>query len=151
MKSNNYFGYIYKIVIKNEYSKLYNHFYIGKKIGTVENTETYFGSGIILQDYCHKHGGHSSKHISKSVSENLKLKKIILDYAYTYEELNSLEKKYIKKYKDNSFCLNLTDGGDGHSGYIPWNKGLTKETNEIVAKVAKQKIGENRHLYGKVQ
>ena len=144
----NIYGYIYKITIINKKSKLYNHFYIGKKKGLPENSLTYYGSGIIINDYCHKHGGHCSKNINAKVAKDIGLIKDILDIAYSEEDLNLLEQYYIKVYQNSKYLLNLTSGGDGHSG-IPWNKGLTKDIDDRIKKYSEKISGKNSHFYKK--
>jgi hypothetical protein len=40
------------------------------------------------------------------------------------EEAFNLEIKYIKEYKEKGYTiLNISEGGKGNKGYIPWNKG----------------------------
>lgn len=36
----------------------------------------------------------------------------------------NMEKDFIKFYKQRGISLNITDGGDGCNGIIPWNKGM---------------------------
>ena len=45
----------------------------------------------------------------------------IIDYAYSFDELNELEKHYIKKYNSSSRDegYNLTLGGEGTNGFVP--------------------------------
>jgi group I intron endonuclease len=50
-----------------------------------------------------------------------KIKYEVIDYAYSFEELNELEKYYIKKFEsyfDTKKGYNMTLGGEGSNGYI---------------------------------
>jgi len=80
-------------------------------------------------------------------------------------ELNFFEKKYIKKY--DCICpngYNMTSGGDNpesyseetinkmsesHKGRIPWNKGLSKETDERLKKLSDKTKGRISPLRGR--
>ena len=62
------------------------------------------------------------KYYNKDLTKN-KVKREVIDNAYSLEELNNLEKKYIIKYNtfndngNNPNGYNLTEGGDGCKGY----------------------------------
>lgn len=80
-------------------------------------------------------------------------------------ELNFFEKKYIKKY--DCICpngYNMTSGGDNptllseesrkrisesHKGIVPWNKGLSKETNERLKELSDKSKGRVSPLKGR--
>lgn len=60
---------------------------------------------------------------------------------YDYDALDKEERYFISITREEcaSFgidCVNGTDGGDGFRGADPWIKGLTKETDERVARLA---------------
>jgi len=73
---------------------------------------------------------------------------VIIHENLSWQEVCMLEIRYIKQIgqrsKNTGPLVNLTEGGDGFIGLIPWNKGLTRETDEKVDKVAKLKEG--KHL-----
>lgn len=50
------------------------------------------------------------------------IKHEILFSNLTKEEANSLEIKYIQYYKSLNISYNITEGGEGRLGNIPWNK-----------------------------
>lgn len=54
--------------------------------------------------------------------ENIKHEIILSNLTET--EAKEFEKFYIKHYKSLNKSLNVTDGGEGVSGIIPWNKGI---------------------------
>lgn len=90
--------------------------YIGQRKvpkGKTLESDSYFGSGAIW------------KHIYKNHKDECV--KVIIDTASSKEEIDELEKKYIKHYKDvyGEFCVNIAEGGDGGNTGKPWNKGLT--------------------------
>lgn len=109
-------GYIYKTTIKNKESSLDGFFYIGKRQKS-EFDKNYYGSGKILKDY-------------KKRYKNKGLCCEILEEADSLEELNKLEKLYIKKYKNFKNNLNIAEGGVGGNIF----DGLTKEEQEIFRK-----------------
>ena len=110
------YGYIYKIT-----NLLNNKIYIGKhKYSKYELDESYITSGIIINQSISKHG-----------IENFNIE--LIDKASSLEELNQLEIFYIKEFNSKyPIGYNLTDGGDGARGIDSWNKGQTKESNELV-------------------
>src|ERR1700722_11731299 len=61
---------------------------------------------------------------------------------------NEMEPYFISYYNSFGKGYNLTPGGDGTIGKIPWNKGLTKETNEIIKEYSK-KISHPKSEQGK--
>ena len=94
-----YYGYIYRITIKNENDLIYNnHYYIGQHCSN-KFDENYWGSGIEIIHYIKLNGIEY-------------LKREILEWAYSAAELNDLERKWIddKWYKDD-LCLNRMPGG----------------------------------------
>ena len=140
----NMYGYIYKITINNEFSSLNNKYYIGKKKGNPYTTLNYFGSGVIISNYCRKYKKICSKKLKLDDAMILGLAKEIIGIANSLDELNKLEIKLIEENKSN-MCINLSKGGDGHRG-DPWNKGLTKETDERLLKISENMKGNNRFL-----
>ena len=106
------YGYIYKITIEDQDSKLNGCYYIGRH---KDNGKSYWGSGIILEDYKNKHG---TKGLSKE----------ILCECFTEDELNEKEIEYINDlyitdaYFKGGKCLNLKAGGHAC--------GISEETRE---------------------
>lgn len=89
------YGYIYKTYIP---SKTYGErFYIGRKKSSIV-VESYFGSGKFVFDYIEKHGTAG-------------LRRDILAWAYSEEELNALEIHFIAEGKKFPNCTNMHDGG----------------------------------------
>lgn len=90
------FGYIYKTT-----NLINGRIYIGQKSGTF--SPSYLGSGWILIKALHKYG-----------KNNFKIE--VIAYATSKKMLNSLEIKYISKYRQifgREFLYNITDGGEG--------------------------------------
>lgn len=59
------------------------------------------------------------------------------------------EIEYIKHYKDLKYnVLNLSEGGKGNKGHIPWNKNK-KYSKELIEKLSKAHIGLNSGMKGK--
>jgi hypothetical protein len=102
---NNY-GYVY--LTKDH---LTNKIYIGQKKGVHNNTKNYFGSGIIIRNIKKKRPQHLSK--------------IVLGCCETPEELNEAEKICIEFFDAQNpiYGYNIAEGGMGHIGKEPWNKG----------------------------
>lgn len=104
-------GYIYLIT-----NNINNKQYIGQH-RTNHINDGYMGSGVALHRAYKKYGLENfTKEIlfytvSKSVDNLLCI-------------LNALEKFYIRKYNTFKDGYNMTEGGDGKIGCIPWNKGL---------------------------
>jgi len=66
-------------------------------------------------------------------------------------EKNAFEKEimYIQEYKNNGYnVLNVSEGGKGNKGHIPWNKGkknhLTKEQKNLLSNSHKGKVSGNK-------
>ena len=104
-------GYIYKTTIKNKESSLDGFFYIGKRQKS-EFDKNYYGSGKILKDY-------------KKKFKNFGLSCEILEEANSLEELNKLEKLYIKKYKNFKNNLNIAEGGIGGNVFDGFTNSLS--------------------------
>ena len=96
-------------------NKINGKIYIGKH-STDNLDDGYMGSGLLIK-----------KAIQKCGIENFT--KEYLAFCDTEEKLNWLEKFYIKKYKAREVGYNLTDGGDGHLGFI-----MSEETKEKISK-----------------
>lgn len=76
----------------------------------------------------------------------------IVGYCYSKEELYEAEKCCIWLYQTNNslYGYNLTNGGEGTFGSIPWNKGKKGVyTNESKIKFKESKIGIKNPMYGK--
>lgn len=138
------FNYIYLIT-----NQINGKIYIGKH-STNKLNDRYMGSGIAVKNAIQKYG-----------IENFS--KDYLVFCDTKEQLNWLERYYIKKYnaQNSEIGYNIANGGDGgyltefiyikHSEYmkeyykthIVWNKGkkniYSKETLEKMSKASKQR------------
>ena len=156
---NNIFGYIYLTILPN------TQYYVGQKKNLPSMSENYYGSGKILNNWFNKHLNVNSNNCPKELADINGVIKIILDYAIDRDELNFLESEYIRYAKDiaefNKQCLNIRSGDyisdfieaseegkkrfkEKMRGRIPWNKGLTRETSDIVNRISNKKIGKKR-------
>lgn len=122
---DNYYGYIY-ITTNNVNGKRY----IGQKKMN-RNWKNYLGSGILLQKAFKKYG-----------KENFS--KVIIDFAYSKEELDEKEAQYIKFFDavNSDDYYNLQNGGN-----------TAETTEEIKEKIRQSHIGllagEKHPMYGK--
>ena len=84
------------------------------------------------------------KHYNKDETQN-NVKRIILDKAYSLEELNNLETKYIIEYDtfngNNPNGYNMTMGGDGCKGYK-----FTEEQKENCRKIQQKRKEEHPEI-----
>lgn len=111
--------YLYEIYIADENSTFYNHYYYGKHRTKVLD-DNYYGSGIIIKKYIAANG-------------TSKLRKTILSYHNTAEELDNAEYLLVKQKRDElgELCLNLAEGGKGGWTYV--NSLLTDEQKKLNA------------------
>lgn len=111
------YGYIYKTTCL-----INGKIYIGQHKAKQFEPEKYIGSGPLFKRAVEKYG-----------KENFKCE--LIESFDTFEELNSAEEYYIEFYnaRDLDIGYNLAKGGWGGS-HVPWNKGLTKDSDERVAK-----------------
>ena len=96
---NNY-GYIYKTT-----NLVNGKVYIGQKRGGFNLS--YFGSGLIIKRAIKKEGKEA-------------FKREFIVYAFNKEQLDFLEKKFIKNYREllgKENLYNITDGGGGFCGH----------------------------------
>ena len=104
----------------------YVHAYLREKSSdtALENTPYYIGKGKADRAFEHH------KHIKVPKDKS---KIVILENNLTEVGAFALERQYIRWYgrKDlnTGILLNMTDGGDGGAGRIPWNKG--KKNSQI--------------------
>ena len=115
----------------------YNKKYIGQhKIHNQKTLDpTYFGSGIVIGRIIEK-------------GEIYRLKRDILCFCESKEELNEKEKYYIKKFDaiKNKDFYNCAEGGDGGNTFA----GKTIEEMEIIGNKISAKVnGEKNAMYGK--
>ena len=135
-------GYIYKIVIDNPESKLNQCYYIGQKLcrkhypGKV--VSNYFGSGTILMDWFKKHLQRPSNKCSESLASTIGVKREVVQWAFSIEELNTLEKEYIAKYLHDPYCLNIKEGGR--------NPACAEETKQKISKALTGKKLSPEHI-----
>lgn len=101
MKREYKYKYVYKTTCLVENSELFNHYYIGQH-KTNNLDDGYFGSGKLISRYFKEYG----------IKEGVTVKKEILAFAETHDELNKLERYFIGyKWKEDKLCLNRKTGG----------------------------------------
>lgn len=120
------YGYIYKTI-----NTITNEIYIGKKKSD-KFIATYYGSGKNIKNQIKIYG----KNIFNVV---------LLDYANNKDELNKLEKMYIKNYKKayKKKCLNLAKGGDGGSVYEYADSSVRKDFSNKMQKINSLRCNSN--------
>lgn len=112
-----------------------------------KNNPKYIGSGILMKSAIKKYG-----------RENFV--KTIIEECSSIEELDNREKFWIEYYEavNNEQFYNLTEGGISKvpdkrdfSNLVPWNKGLTKETDNRIADIGRKvsKANKNRKIWNK--
>jgi len=100
---------------------LNNKFYVGQSQN--DDDWNYYGSGVYLKRAIKKYG-----------KENFQ--KFILQYCNSRDELNEREKFWIKLTRAQKLGYNITDGGEGSSGYV--------FTDEDKLKMSKASIGKKK-------
>ena len=127
--------YIYKIT-----NNLNNKIYIGYKSKTVEESESYYGSGTVIKAAIKKYG---KDNFTKTI-----LERDIVDFDFLKER----ERHYIKLYDSYNNGYNLTKGGDGIIGYKLTEEHKQKLIKSVkgkpLSKEHKQKLSES--LQGKI-
>lgn len=111
--ANKAYGFIYKTILPD------GRFYIGQHKIISHNTldPLYFGSGVIIKDYLKSKG-----------KENLVRE--ILDFGFSWEEMNLLEAKYITESTLNDpLCINLDKGG--RNNYTRFDEVINKISNTM--------------------
>lgn len=112
-RANKAYGFIYKTILPD------GRFYIGQHKIINHNTldPLYFGSGVIIKDYVKSKG-----------KENLLRE--ILDFGFSWEEMNLLEAKYITENTLNDpLCINLDKGG--RNNYTRFDEVISKISNTM--------------------
>lgn len=118
------FGYIYKTT-----NLINGKIYIGKCQGKFN--ENYKGSGKILKRSINKYG-----------VENFKTE--LICKCYSLDELNKMEKTFIKQYKEEykENCYNIASGGDGGNVYL-YNDKEKQKFIEKMQVINKQRCNTN--------
>lgn len=135
------FGYIYIIIMPDD------RYYIGQKRHHPKDTQTYYGSGTHLKNLINKLTGFPSRNLPVPIANKFGIHKYILDYAKNQDELNLLERYYIKLSKNYEYttcgCLNIHSGG-GYPFYRPPGKFILKEDSikkAMATKKMKRELG----------
>ena len=140
------------------------------KITNLVNGKKYIGqtSKYYINDRWSQHKNYAKNNKRKGYLYNAMRKygienfefKVIL-HNIPVEQLNFYEQLWINKLKTKApNGYNLTDGGGGTRGLIPWNKGIARSeetinkikshyTPEVRAEMSKRMSGENNPNYGK--
>ena len=124
------YGYIYKTT-----NLINDKIYIGQKKSETFLHEEYLGSGKRLKSAITHYG-----------KENFKVE--LLEECDSKQELDEKEIFYIKQYDSQNLEIgyNLTKGGDGVVGVPAWNKGITKEQDNRLAKSKETKQKHSKAL-----
>ena len=95
-----------------------------------------FYIGITNTDIKRPYTKYKRNNLWKNIVNKTDYEVDILFDDLTWEQAQEKEKEFIKLYGridlGTGTLVNMTDGGEGSPGVIPWNKGLTKENNEII-------------------
>lgn len=146
--SDSFVGYIYKITIPTSEGLKY---YWGRKQATTIQ-KNYFGSGVKLKKWiASKTNGKITAPYSMSVkiAKELGLKREIIAYAKTLEELYQLEEEAIAPHLGKEYCWNLIEGGLNSVTYGHLGHPCSEETKaKIRAKNKGRKLSEEvrRHI-----
>lgn len=97
------YGYIYKVILPTESGELV---YIGQKTSSYE-VQHYWGSGSLLKKHFEEITGKCPKWCNKEYAESFGIKREVLAWAYTAEELALLEERFILEYKKLRNCINV--------------------------------------------
>lgn len=137
-----FIGYIYKITIPTSEGLRY---YWGRKQATKIDIN-YFGSGVKLKKWiASKTNGKITAPYSMSVkiAEELGLKREIIAYAKTLEELYKLEEEAIAPHLGKEYCWNLIEGGLNSTTYGRLDHPCSEETKaKIRAKNKGRKLSD---------
>lgn len=152
------------MVLKNE-----DGFGVIYKITNLINGKRYIGqtSKLYINDrWCeHKNNARNGKSsylynaIRKYGEDNFEFKVILKNIPI--DKLNFYEQLLIKKFNTKTpNGYNLTDGGGGTRGFVPWDKGIKRSrediekmkayfTSEVREKMSKRVSGTNNPMYGR--
>jgi hypothetical protein len=120
IKQTKPYGFIYESILPD------GRFYRGQHKIISQNTldPTYFGSGVIIKDYIKSKGRDG-------------LRRKILTYGFSFEEMNELENQYItEEILLNPLCINLDRGGKNKFSRWP-------EINERIGETMAKRRAEN--------
>jgi hypothetical protein len=139
-------GYVYKITHKET-----GQFYFGSRVANIKQNR-------LPSDDLWIHYFTSSKHIKKIILDNnpdIFIPEVVITHPIM-DEVYWLEQDFIKEHISDPLCLNrhYKDRESGQKifsthGVDPWNKGLTKDTNERVSELAEESRGKSSPHKGK--
>ena len=137
-------GIIYVYFNRAKYEKEgIERYYVGQTIRTMEQRAGKDGRGYGWQD--EKYQTKFARAIRKWGWEAFEGK--VLEEVYE-EDLNELEKFYIKEFDSYKHGYNDTFGGEGTRGNNPYKNKNEEEMKEIGKKISESKKGENNPMYG---
>lgn len=132
------------------------------KIQNLVNGKTYVGftTNLNRRIKCHKNRAFVSLHKTKLYDAMRKYGWDNFQFSVVYESKdvehtkNVMENYFIAEYDSIKNGYNMTLGGDGTLGVVPWNKGISviisEETKKKISSALKGKnVGENNGMYGK--
>lgn len=145
------YGIIYKIT-----NTINGKVYIGQTINEFNRRYFYKGNGIERVYNYHKRFKERNLKYNEYLLNSIKKYGFdafevieIYDIAFSKEELDIKEKHYIKLFNSFKNGYNKTLGGEGTSGYNPFENKTEEEMKKIKEKISKATKGENSPWYGK--
>lgn len=130
------YGYVYKVTLPTASGDL---IYIGQKTSSYI-VPHYWGSGSLLKKHFTEITGKQSKWCNQEYAESFGIKREVLAWAHTAEELALLEEKFILEYKKLKNCINIYTGSFVISEEYKQN--MRKRT-------AGTRTGTNNSMYGR--
>lgn len=132
------YGYIYRISFPTSSGIKY---YYGKhKFSSEDNY--YYGSSKIGQNWLKsKIKNYKLNRLHPKIAEKLGIKKFILCYCETEEDLNLTEKYIISLHKGKDYCWNISNGGNGGNTGNGWNNWSKEKQLSVINKIRNSLTG----------